>query len=315
VRPVSELARDLRERGARTVALQFPAGLKRRGFAIAQELRAAGFAVILSGDPCYGACDLALDALDVADVLVHFGHAPVAPHERVIHEPVSMDFDPEIVRRVLPLLRGPRVGLVTTVQHVHLLAAVAEVLRGAGFDPVVTGGSGRTPHPGQVLGCSFRAARETGAGEILFVGTGLFHPLGVQLATGARVVALDPYTGEVSEVSADRFLRQRFGLIERARDAERIGVIVSSKSGQQRLELARRLAGLSDRAVLVMMREVTPEGLLDLGCDAYVNTACPRLAYDDQARFPVPVLTPAEFEILLGIRSWENYVVDEWGEG
>lgn len=315
MRPVSELARDLRERGARTVALQFPAGLKRRAFAIAQELRAAGFAVILSGDPCYGACDLALDTLDVADMLVHFGHAPVGHHDRVIHEPVSMDFDPEIVRRALPLLRGPRVGLVTTVQHVHLLAAVAEVLRGAGFDPVVTGGSGRTPHPGQVLGCSFRAARETGAGEILFVGTGLFHPLGVQLATGARVVALDPYTGEVSEVSADRFLRQRFGLIERARDAERIGVIVSSKSGQQRLELARRLAGLSDRAVLVMMREVTPEGLLDLGCDAYVNTACPRLAYDDQARFPVPVLTPAEFEILLGIRSWENYVVDEWGEG
>jgi 2-(3-amino-3-carboxypropyl)histidine synthase len=297
------------------VALQFPAGLKRRGFTVAQELRAAGFAVILSGDPCYGACDLALDALDVADVLVHFGHAPVGHHDRVIHEPDSMDFDPEIVRRVLPLLRGPRVGLVTTVQHVHLLAAVAEVLRGAGFDPVVAGGSGRTPHPGQVLGCSFRAARETGAGEILFVGTGLFHPLGVQLATGARVVALDPYTGQAEEVSADRFLRQRFGLIERARDAERIGVIVSSKSGQQRLELARRLAGLSDRAVLVMMREVTPEGLLDLGCDAYVNTACPRLAYDDQARFPVPVLTPAEFEILLGIRSWENYVVDEWGEG
>jgi 2-(3-amino-3-carboxypropyl)histidine synthase len=297
------------------VALQFPAGLKRRGFTVAQELLAAGFAVILSGDPCYGACDLALDALDVADVLVHFGHAPVGHHDRVIHEPDSMDFDPEIVRRVLPLLRGPRVGLVTTVQHVHLLAAVAEVLRGAGFDPVVAGGSGRTPHPGQVLGCSFRAARETGAGEILFVGTGLFHPLGVQLATGARVVALDPYTGQAEEVSADRFLRQRFGLIERARDAERIGVIVSSKSGQQRLELARRLAGLSDRAVLVMMREVTPEGLLDLGCDAYVNTACPRLAYDDQARFPVPVLTPAEFEILLGIRSWENYVVDEWGEG
>jgi 2-(3-amino-3-carboxypropyl)histidine synthase len=297
------------------VALQFPAGLRRRGVALARELRGAGFDVILSGDPCYGACDLALDALEVADVLVHFGHAPVGPRERVIHEPVSMDFDPGTVRESLPLLHGPRVGLVTTVQHIHLLDAVAEELRRAGFEPVVAGGSGRTPHPGQVLGCSFRAARETGAREILYVGTGLFHPLGVQLATGARVVALDPYTGQASIVSAERFLRQRFGLIERARNAERIGIIVSSKSGQQRLDLARRLAGLSDRAVLVMMREVTPEALLDLGFDAYVNTACPRLAYDDQARFPVPVLTPAEFEILLGIRSWEDYVADEWGEG
>ncbi|MBS1194794.1 MAG: dph2, partial [Methanomicrobia archaeon] len=122
-------------------------------------------------------------------------------------------------------------------------------------------------------------------------------------------------TGQATIVSAERFLRQRFGLIERARGAEQIGIIVSSKSGQVRLELARRLAGLSEKAVLVMMREVTPEALLDLGCDAYVNTACPRLAYDDQARFPVPVLTPCEFEILLGIRPWEAYVADEWGEG
>ena len=271
--------------------------------------------MILSGDPCYGACDLARDTLEVADVLVHFGHAPVGRDNRVIFEPVSMDFDPAAVRAVLPLLRGPRVGLVTTAQHVHLLEAVAAELRQAGFEPVVAAGSGRTPHPGQVLGCSFRAARETGAGEILFVGTGLFHPLGVQLATGARVVALDPYTGDVTEVSAERFLRQRFGLIERARGGERIGIIVAAKSGQGRLELARRLAGLSEKAVLVMMREVTPEALLDLGCEAYVNTACPRLAYDDQARFPVPVLTPAEYEILLGLRSWEDYVADEWGEG
>ena len=31
--------------------------------------------------------------------------------------------------------------------------------------------------------------------EILFVGTGLFHPIGIALSTGARVIALDPLTG------------------------------------------------------------------------------------------------------------------------
>ena len=59
------------------------------------------------------------------------------------------------------------------------------------------------------------------------------------------------------------------------------------------------------------MHEVTPEELLDLGMECYVNTACPRLAYDDQPRFPVPVLTPSEFEILCGVRSWNEYQVDE----
>jgi len=59
------------------------------------------------------------------------------------------------------------------------------------------------------------------------------------------------------------------------------------------------------------MDEVTPAELLNLGFPAYVNTACPRLAYDDQIRFPVPVLTSFEFEILVGLRNWEEYRMDE----
>ena len=51
--------------------------------------------------------------------------------------------------------------------------------------------------------------------------------------------------------------------------------------------------------------------LRNLGFDAYVNTACPRLALDDQSRFPVPLLSPAEFEIALGLRKWEDYEIDE----
>jgi 2-(3-amino-3-carboxypropyl)histidine synthase len=163
-----------------------------------------------------------------------------------------------------------------------------------------------------VLGCSFSAARETGCGEILYVGTGLYHPEGIQLATGKRVIALDPFQGTAVQVSADRLKRRRFALLEKARGAERIGIIVSTKSGQQRLALARRLAGLSEKAVLVAMCEVSPGELLNLGFDCYVNTACPRLAYDDQIRFPVPVLSPPEFEILCGARSWDDYTIDEW---
>ena len=91
----------------------------------------------------------------------------------------------------------------------------------------------------------------------------------------------------------------------------RIGIIVSTKSGQHRMALARRLAALSPHAVIVTMHEVSPDELLNLGFACYVNTACPRLAYDDQVRFPVPVLSPQEFEILCGVRSWDDYAIDE----
>jgi 2-(3-amino-3-carboxypropyl)histidine synthase len=307
----SDLIRRLKERGARTVALQFPEGLKRRSIELASALRSAGFGVVISGDPCYGACDLALDTLALADVLVHFGHAPVDERENVVFERVPMDFDAAVLEKALPFLGTGKVGVVTTVQHAHLIPAIGEYLRSAGIDAVTAEGGGRTPYRGQILGCSFSAARIPGAAAILYIGTGMFHPLGVALATRARVIALDPYTGTVEEADAGPLLRKRFALIELAKAARHIGVLVSTKSGQSRLALARRLSALSDRAFLITMREVTEGELLNLGFDCYVNTSCPRLAYDDQSRFPVPVLSPPEFEIAVGVRSWDEYTVDE----
>ncbi|MBP1929530.1 2-(3-amino-3-carboxypropyl)histidine synthase [Methanolinea mesophila] len=307
----SRLVTLLNERGASRVALQFPAGLKRQAGEIAGTLRAAGFFVVISGDPCYGACDLALDTLSFADVLVHFGHTPLGTHPDVIFLPWEVDIPLESLDHAIPLLRESLVGLVTTSQHAHQLPRVAEYLGDRGIEARIGEVSERTPLPGQILGCSYSAARVPGVKEILYIGTGVFHPLGVQLATGARVVALDPFTGTSAVIDASRLLRTRHALIERARRADRFGILVSTKTGQCRRELAERLAGLCDRAFLVVAREIDPGELLNLGFGAYVNTACPRLSYDDQVRFPVPVLTPQEFEILCGVRQWEDYAIDE----
>lgn len=308
---ISELIEKLRNRGAKTVALQFPEGLKRRSAEISSSLKDAGFEVIVSGDPCYGACDLALDSLKFADVLVHFGHAPVEHRPDVICEPWRVDFEVAVLGKVLPVLKAQQIGLVTTVQHAHLIPAMEQFLTEKGIQVQVAKGSGRTPLRGQVLGCNFEAAKLPFTDEILFVGTGLFHPIGISLATKKRVVALDPLAGTVQEVSGDALLRRRFAVMEKARGAKTFGIIVSSKSGQNRMELARRLVSLSPHAVIITMCEVSPDELLNLGFACYVNTACPRLAYDDQVRFPAPVLSPQEYEIICGVRTWDNYTVDE----
>ncbi|HWQ65330.1 MAG TPA: diphthamide biosynthesis enzyme Dph2 [Methanospirillum sp.] len=307
----SDLIAELTRRGVSRVALQAPEGLKRRLADLAHILTDAGFSLIISGDPCYGACDLDTGALAEADILVHLGHAPVDNTDRVIYDVYRMDADPGVIRNALAHLTEKRVGLVTTVQHVHLIPDLVTVLGESGIQAMVGEGSDRTPNPGQILGCSFEAARNTGCPEILYFGTGVFHPLGVSLATGARVVACDPYTGTCQLVDAERLLRRRFALIERARTARQIGILVSPKSGQARRDLADRLVSLSPAAVIILMREVTPDQLLNLGFPCYVNTACPRLAFDDQVRWPVPVLTPQEYEILCGHRTFDAYEVDE----
>jgi 2-(3-amino-3-carboxypropyl)histidine synthase len=308
---ISDLVERLEKRGARRVVLQFPEGLKRRSTEMVAALKDAGFEVVVSGDPCYGACDLALENLGSSDVLVHFGHAPVDEQPQVIFEPWDVAFDVTVLKNALPILRGTTIGLVTTVQHVRLIPAMIAYLQSRGITCTVAEGSRRTPFPGQVLGCSFAAARASGVDEILFVGTGLFHPTGIAIATRARVIALDPLSGTAQEVRGDTLIRRRFAVIEKARGARTVGIIVSTKSGQQRRKLAEHLVRLSNNAVIVIMREVTPDELLNLGFACYVNTACPRLAYDDQVRFPVPVLSPQEFEILCGTRTWDEYAIDE----
>ncbi len=147
---LSDLVAKLKKRGAKTVALQFPEGLKRRAADISSSLRNAGFEVVVSGDPCYGACDLAVDTLEYADVLVHFGHAPVEERPDVICEPWQVDFDVAVLEKVLSVLKAKQIGLVTTVQHVHLVPAMEKFLEAQGIRVHVSEGSGRTPLRGQV---------------------------------------------------------------------------------------------------------------------------------------------------------------------
>ncbi len=307
----SELVQILKDKGVSRVALQFPEGLKRQSAEIAQVLKDAGFFVIISGNPCYGACDLATGLLDQVDVLVHYGHSPLDTNPRVLFEPYRQDFDLGSLELAIPYITGKKTGIVTTVQHTHMIPAIEEFFARRNIVCRAYVGTARTPFPGQVLGCSYEAARKCPGDEILFIGTGSFHPLGVALATRKKVIALDPYCLNIEVISTDRFLRRRFALIEKARYAKNFGIILSSKSGQRRQDLAERLSGLKREAIIVAMEEVNPDELLNMGFSAYVNTACPRLAYDDQSRFPVPVLTPVEFEILCGILKFEDYKIDE----
>jgi diphthamide biosynthesis enzyme Dph1/Dph2-like protein len=92
------------------VALQAPEGLKRTLPRLADDLRRRGYSVIISGDPCYGACDLDLAARDRADILIHIGHTPVDNTERVIYEPWLVDGDLTVITRVIPHLREKRLG-------------------------------------------------------------------------------------------------------------------------------------------------------------------------------------------------------------
>lgn len=311
--PYLEILDELKQRHVKKVALQVPEGLKREIPELVQILRKEGISSVISGDPCWGACDLSHDAAEGCDILVHIGHTPVTQEQNVLYIPYRKDIPPISLEKVVLVLgKYPRVAVTTTIQHAHQISSFVSSLKLQGVNAVVGEGSPRTPEPGQVLGCTYASAKNAQADANLFVGTGVFHAIGVALATRKPTFALDPYgNGELQEISADQFLRRRFIQIEKAKKAKSFGILLSSKSGQGRRELAEKLVELHENAYLILIREVSEMQLRNLGFDAYVNTACPRLAMDDQRRFPVPVLSPTEFEIVLGLRDWEDYEIDE----
>lgn len=308
----------IKKSGAKSVGLQSPEGLKRILPGLAKEIEEqTGAEVVISGDPCYGACDVDMALLDEVDLMLHLGHAELGEGlDKVIFLEARMPQDlREAVERAVPLLKSKRVGVTTTIQHVHKLSQALEVLREHGIEGFIGPAEGRLKCPGQVLGCCYSAARAVDADEYIFIGTGQFHPLGIALATGKRVVITDPVTGEISEINTEPMLRRRFGAIARAAGARRFAVLVSKKPGQRRIELARRLKTLGElmgkEMFLVYLDNIEPDRLLNLGAEAAVSTACPRIALDDAAKYKIPVLTPPEFEVLVGERQWEEYGFDE----
>lgn len=319
---------EIKKHGYKTVLLQLPDGIKRYASFVVDEVESKTDArVMVSVDPCYGACDVPLCAAKTlgVDLLVQLGHLPI-PNLRfsfpVLFVNVVADArEEEGVKRAIKSLVGRRVGLVTTAQHIRKLPVMMRILRENGFEPLVGKGSGRIAEEGQVLGCNVSVAQSISdkVDCFLFVGTGRFHALAVTFVTDKPVVAVNPFTLEVlkDELSMEknRLIRRRYGFITMAENAEVFGVIVSTKPGQMRLkkavEVEEKLKAYGKRVYLLVVDSVEPsvlKGFLDVEC--LVSTACPRIAFDDALRFDVPVLTPLEVDILVGEKSIKDYRFD-----
>lgn len=322
---VERIIRTVKENKFKTIALQFPEGLKEHVAGIADEIsKASGCEVIISSKPCYGACDLADEeaAQLGCEALFHFGHSQIISKTKipVFYIEVRSKANPlSLLSKNLDKL-PKRVGLVTTVQHVHALKKVKEFLEEKKFEVFIGKAKGRAKYDGQILGCNFSCAKSIAEKVdcFVYIGSGNFHPLGVALATGKKTLAFDIEMNEVRDMDSfkEKIQRQRFAKIARARDAKTFGIIICEKRGQRRknlaLKLKKKIEKHGKKAYLLCLDEISPEALFSFRkLDVLVNTACPRVTIDDVARYKQPMLTPVELQIALGKRKFEDYEMDE----
>jgi len=308
---IDAITRAVYDSGAKVVGLQLPEGLKRLALPIVEGIvQATGATIVLSADPCYGACDLVDDQFEPLDVqlIIHVGHSPLG------------DTEPRIPTVFLEAPSRLDIGPLTTTQHRHTIRDARSILENAGYEVAIGTGGKRLAFPGQVLGCDLSAARdvENEVDTFLIVGGGTFHAIGVAMSTRKPVVIADVETGEarIVQEDLDRVLRRRSATIGAAMDAKTFGIIIEARPGQRRWNLAQSLADMlidsGRRPVLMVHRNISPDRLVAIGLDAYVNTACPRLTIDDQSLFPMPLLTPMEMRIMLGRDGWDDYMMDEF---
>ncbi|MDG5759381.1 diphthamide biosynthesis enzyme Dph2 [Natronococcus sp. A-GB1] len=308
----------IEERDAETVGLQFPEGLKRRGPKVADDLRELAdddVTFMLSGQPCYGACDLDTYLMKRTDVFAHFGHSPMKDTDKVIYVPLFSNVEVQpIMEEALDTLEDPDetegVGLVTTAQHMNRYEEMTEFLEERGYDVQSRRGDERLTHEGQVLGCNYASA-DVPADQVLYVGGGKFHPLGLAMEHPEKhVVIADPVNNVVTVADTEKFLKQRYASVHKAMDAQKWGVIFCTKIGQGRWDQAQEILADNDDAYLITMDEVTPDRLRNFNMDAFVNTGCPRITTDDGPQFHKPMLTPGEYEIAVGNEPLENLSFD-----
>jgi 2-(3-amino-3-carboxypropyl)histidine synthase len=184
-----------------------------------------------------------------------------------------------------------KLGIFTTVQFLNQLKQLEKFLK-KDKKTVYSGG--------QILGCNptgpLKIAKNVDA--FVYLGSGIFHPLAVALETEKPIFIANPLTGIVNLLNKEdieRYKIQRKQTISRAKNAKIYGILVCTKKGQCNAKLAKeikqKIEKKGKKAYIFIFETLIPESLMDFPqIEAWINTACPRIAIDDAERFDKPVV-------------------------
>ncbi len=314
----------LKSMNAKKILLQLPDGLKPESFDIFNKF-SEHFGVVISSGAFYGACDIGnMEVYNNVDCIVQFGHSEI-PNINYPKPVIFIEYmydKIELDDNIFDKLREnsiKNIGLLSSVQYYNQMFYVEEKLKKLGYNVIIGKNDERLKYPGQVLGCNFSSAHSISlyVDAYLLVSTGLFHGIGAQLSSDKPVYILDLNDKKIKNIkdNVDKFLRKRYGKIERAIDAKKFCVVIDTKIGQYRKKLAydiyNKIKSLGRDAIIITTDNVSPSDFENIMCDAVVFTGCPRVSIDDGDKFKMPVLTPIEFEQLFKFKNNNKYVMDE----
>jgi 2-(3-amino-3-carboxypropyl)histidine synthase len=299
------------------LAIQIPEGLKQFLPEILDELNEFNPRVFV--DPCFGACDLK-DRVSKeigCKTLIHFGHNWMGkPRIKTFFLPIYYEFskqEMDFTINEIKKLGYKKINLVTTTNYLSNIEKVKEILKKEEIEVLKAKGTSHVREH-MVLGCDSSTIIDK-KNPIIYIGDGFFHPNNLGFVFSNRDIwIINPILKETRKLEInDKFIRQRYALIEKARQSKTFAILVSSKHGQFRMRYAEHIKSILEslgKKVYIFVSDFINESyILGIKVDCYVNTACPRITYDDWPNFKKPIISPKEVFMLKDPKS--NLMVDQ----
>ncbi len=175
-----------------------------------------------------------------------------------------------------------RVGLVATIQFLGFLNSIKKEIEKNGKKAIIGG---------QILGCDSNNALKIKdkVDCFLFIGSGKFYILRIAMNLDREmpIFNLNPLSSELTKFDWQeiRKLKQKQKAQEiRILSADRVGIFVSTKSGQLHLDRALKIKEdleKKDKKAYIFMADLLDQNQFEnFDVQAWVNTACPGLFYD-----------------------------------
>ena len=134
----------------------------------------------------------------------------------------------------------------------------------------------------QVLGCSKpKFSKETKA--VLLISSGKFHAISLAVESNLPVYVLEAdKLRKISDDEINSFRKRKKVSYVKFLNAEKVGILISTKPGQENLKRALSLKLKNKSLYLFISNEINTKEFENFPeIKSWVNTACPRLDFDN----------------------------------
>ena len=217
---------------------------------------------------------------------------------KVVHIEARMRSETELPKEFVEDL-PEKVAVFTTIQMMNSLEGIMDTIEESGREPVVFK-TGHTRHKGQILGYNVQEWQDYSDEDFdafVYVGDGLFHPKALLWKNpDKKVYGYNPFNDTTYILTDEEVahVRKKYkAALSLFHKEDDIGVLVSTKPGQFFLQKSLELQDEYPDKNFHYLIDNTVDffNLEDFNfVDVWVNTACPRIAFDDSIKIEKPVV-------------------------